>query len=47
MSERTAILAMITYRDANGDERFIDFMRRLGRVDVSDVERTALTDGSS
>jgi hypothetical protein len=40
--ERTAILAMVTYRDANGDERVVDFMRRLWRVEVSDVERTAL-----
>jgi hypothetical protein len=40
--ERTATLAVVAYRDGAGDERLIDFMQRLWRLDAADIERTSL-----
>lgn len=40
--ERTAILAMVTYRDGAGDDRVIDFLRKVWRLDLDEIDRTAI-----
>lgn len=40
--ERTAILAMVSYKDAAGDDRVIDFLRSVWKLDLVDIERTSL-----
>ena len=40
--ERTAILALVSYKDAAGDDRVIDFMRSVWNLKLEEVERTAL-----
>jgi hypothetical protein len=40
--EATAAVAVVSYSDPGGTPRVIDFLRKLHKVDVKDVERTAL-----
>jgi hypothetical protein len=40
--ERTAVLAMVSYKDGAGDDRVIDFMRSVWKLDLAEIERTSI-----